>query len=168
MKFLIINGPNINFIGIREKHIYGDKDYEYLCNLIKEEAEKRNLLVDIVQSNSEGQIIDYIHDAYNKYQGIIINPGAYTHYSYAIYDALKSVMIPSVEVHISNIHARDEFRSKPSLQQALSRFNKAWTKWICISLDAMMNLKITGKLTCYFYLHCFYKHLGPVVLTRFY
>ena len=74
MKFLIINGPNINFIGIREKHIYGDKDYEYLCNLIKEEAEKRNLLVDIVQSNSEGQIIDYIHDAYNKYQGIIINP----------------------------------------------------------------------------------------------
>ncbi|NLZ49976.1 MAG: type II 3-dehydroquinate dehydratase [Clostridiales bacterium] len=112
MKILVINGPNINFIGIREKNIYGDKDYEYLCSLIQEEAKKRNLSVDIVQSNSEGHIIDYIHGAYNKYQGIIINPGAYTHYSYAIYDALKSVMIPSVEVHISNIHARDEFRSK--------------------------------------------------------
>ena len=111
MKILIINGPNINFIGIREKNIYGDKDYEYLCSLIRMRL-KRNLSVDIVQSNSEGQLIDYIQGAYNNYQGIIINPGAYTHYSYAIYDALKSVMLPCIEVHISNIHARDEFRSK--------------------------------------------------------
>ncbi|NLP28120.1 MAG: type II 3-dehydroquinate dehydratase [Clostridia bacterium] len=142
MKFLIINGPNINFIGIREKHIYGDKDYEYLCNLIKEEAEKRNLLVDIVQSNSEGQIIDYIHDAYNKYQGIIINPGAYTHYSYAIYDALKSVMIPSVEVHISNIHARDEFRSKSVTAAAsVGLISGFGLNGYVLALDAMMNLK---------------------------
>jgi 3-dehydroquinate dehydratase-2 len=142
LKFLIINGPNINFIGIREKHIYGDKDYEYLCNLIKEEAEKRNLLVDIVQSNSEGQIIDYIHDAYNKYQGIIINPGAYTHYSYAIYDALKSVMIPSVEVHISNIHARDEFRSKSVTAAAsVGLISGFGLNGYVLALDAMMNLK---------------------------
>lgn len=112
MKILIVNGPNINFIGIRERHIYGDKDYEYLCSVIKEEANKRKIAVDIVQSNSEGQLIDYIQGAYNKYDGIIINPGAYTHYSYAIYDALKAIMLPSIEVHISNIHARDEFRSK--------------------------------------------------------
>ena len=113
-----------------------------MCNLIKEEAEKRNLLVDIVQSNSEGQIIDYIHDAYNKYQGIIINPGAYTHYSYAIYDALKSVMIPSVEVHISNIHARDEFRSKSVTAAAsVGLISGFGLNGYVLALDAMMNLK---------------------------
>ncbi|NLM35818.1 MAG: type II 3-dehydroquinate dehydratase [Clostridiales bacterium] len=141
MKILIINGPNINFIGIREKNIYGDKDYEYLCSLIKDEAKKRNLSVDIVQSNSEGQLIDYIQGAYNNYQGIIINPGAYTHYSYAIYDALKSVMLPCIEVHISNIHARDEFRSKSVTAAAsvgiISGFG---LNGYILALDAMINL----------------------------
>jgi len=141
LKILIINGPNINFIGIREKNIYGDKDYEYLCSLIKDEAKKRNLSVDIVQSNSEGQLIDYIQGAYNNYQGIIINPGAYTHYSYAIYDALKSVMLPCIEVHISNIHARDEFRSKSVTAAAsvgiISGFG---LNGYILALDAMISL----------------------------
>lgn len=97
--------------------------------------------MDIVQSNSEGQLIDYIQGAYNKYQGIIINPGAYTHYSYAIYDALKSVMIPSIEVHISNIHARDEFRSKSVTAAAsvgiISGFG---LNSYVLAMDAIMNI----------------------------
>ncbi|OPJ57393.1 type II 3-dehydroquinate dehydratase [Clostridium oryzae] len=113
MKIMVLNGPNINFLGIREKTIYGVEDYEYLCNLIKTEAEESNISATILQSNIEGEIINFIQQAYHeKYDGIIINPGAYTHYSYAIYDAIKSVSIPTVEVHISNIHSRDEFRRK--------------------------------------------------------
>jgi 3-dehydroquinate dehydratase-2 len=112
MKVLVINGPNINFLGIREKNIYGTKNYENLCSYIKDESKKLEVDVDILQSNIEGQIIGYIQDAYEKYDGIVINPGAYTHYSIAIYDALKSVSIKTVEVHISNIHSREEFRRK--------------------------------------------------------
>ena len=97
--------------------------------------------MDIVQSNSEGQLIDYIQGAYNNYQGIIINPGAYTHYSYAIYDALKSVMLPCIEVHISNIHARDEFRSKSVTAAAsvgiISGFG---LNGYILALDAMISL----------------------------
>ncbi|WP_010232850.1 type II 3-dehydroquinate dehydratase [Clostridium arbusti] len=112
MKVLVINGPNINFLGIREKNIYGTKNYENLCSYIKDESKKLEVDVDILQSNIEGEIIGYIQDAYEKYDGIVINPGAYTHYSIAIYDALKSVSIKTVEVHISNIHSREEFRRK--------------------------------------------------------
>lgn len=112
MKLLVINGPNINFLGIREKAIYGSKDYNFLCNYIKEEAKKLKIDVDIVQSNIEGEIINFIQESYGKYDGIIINPGAYTHYSIAIYDALMSVDINIIEVHISNIHKREEFRRK--------------------------------------------------------
>ncbi|KYH29534.1 type II 3-dehydroquinate dehydratase [Clostridium colicanis] len=111
MKILIINGPNINMLGIREKHIYGTTAYDDMCRYIKEKSE--NLAdVEIVQSNIEGEIINYIQWAYGKYDGIVINPGAYTHYSIAIYDALMAVQIPTVEVHISNIHKREEFRHK--------------------------------------------------------
>lgn len=112
MKILIINGPNLNLLGIREKGIYGSLSYEGLCDYLYGEGEKLGLKLDIVQSNIEGEIINFIHNAYNKYEGIVINPGAYTHYSIAIYDALKAVEIPAVEVHISNIHAREEFRRK--------------------------------------------------------
>lgn len=112
MKLLIINGPNINFLGIREKNIYGDKTYKEMSEYLKEEAQKLSLDIDIVQSNIEGEIINYIQEAYEKYDGIIINPGAYTHYSIAIYDALKAVAIDTIEVHISNIHAREEYRKK--------------------------------------------------------
>lgn len=111
MKILVINGPNLNMLGIREPEIYGSKTYEDLVSLIKEEASKLNIDVELFQSNHEGAIIDKIHQSYfDKVSGIIINPGAYTHYSYAISDAIKSVMINCVEVHLSDITKREEFR----------------------------------------------------------
>jgi 3-dehydroquinate dehydratase-2 len=111
MKLLVINGPNINFLGIREKKVYGNQDYNYLLNLISEKAKQENCTVDVFQSNHEGAIIDRIQGAYTDgTEGIIINPGAYTHYSYAIRDALASIEIPKVEIHISDITAREEFR----------------------------------------------------------
>jgi len=112
LKILVINGPNINMLGIREKHIYGTMNYENMCNYIKEKASELSVEVEIVQSNIEGEIINFIQGAYEKYDGIVINPGAYTHYSIAIYDALMSIEMPKVEVHISNIHKREEFRHK--------------------------------------------------------
>jgi 3-dehydroquinate dehydratase-2 len=110
MKILVINGPNINFLGIREPAVYGSTNYKQLCNLIREEAKRLELDIEIYQNNIEGEMINTIQEAYGEYDGIIINPGAYTHYSYAIHDALKSVSIPTVEVHLSNIHSREEFR----------------------------------------------------------
>lgn len=113
MKILVVNGPNINFLGIREKNIYGKNTYKDLCDYVESEGKKLGVEVEVVQSNSEGEIIDFLQDAYSKkVDGIVINPGAYTHYSIAIYDALKGVNIPTVEVHISNIHTREEFRRK--------------------------------------------------------
>lgn len=99
-------------LGIREKHIYGSMTYDDICEYLKEKGKELKQEVDVVQSNIEGEIINYIQEAYNKYDGIIINPAAYTHYSIAIYDALKAVKVPTVEVHISNIHAREEYRHK--------------------------------------------------------
>ena len=114
MKILVINGPNLNFLGIREKNIYGNENYEYLVNMINEYCKSKNIEVECYQSNHEGAIIDKIQEAYfNGTDGIVINPGAYTHYSYAIHDAIKSVVtIPTVEVHLSNVHAREGFRHK--------------------------------------------------------
>ena len=111
MKILVINGPNLNFLGIREKGIYGSETYEDLVSYIKDVSGKLAENVEIKQSNSEGEIIDFLQKAYyDKVDGIIINPGAYTHYSYAIYDALKAVSIPAIEVHLSDIHSREDFR----------------------------------------------------------
>ncbi len=112
MKILVINGPNINFLGIREKGIYGTKDYNALVDMINDKAKELGVDVEVFQSNGEGSVIDRIQQAYlDKVDGIIINPGAYTHYSYAIRDALASVEdIPKIEVHISNVHKREEFR----------------------------------------------------------
>lgn len=109
-KILVLNGPNINMLGIREKNVYGTATYEDLCGMIREKAEELQIEVEIKQSNSEGQLVDWIQQCYGTKDGIIINPGAYTHYSVAILDALKSVNVPAVEVHISNIHQREEFR----------------------------------------------------------
>lgn len=110
---MVINGPNLNLLGVREKNIYGTKDFNEVINYIKEEGKNLGLDISCFQSNIEGEIINFIHNAYfEKYDGIIINPGAYTHYSIAIYDALKGVEIPTVEVHLSNIHKREEFRHK--------------------------------------------------------
>lgn len=112
MRVLVINGPNLNFLGIREKNVYGTGTYNDLCNYIAENAKNLNIEVDFFQNNIEGEIINCIHSAYEKYDGIVINPGAYTHYSYAILDAIKAVNIKTIEVHISNIHKREEFRKK--------------------------------------------------------
>ncbi|MBB6713599.1 type II 3-dehydroquinate dehydratase [Clostridium gasigenes] len=113
MKVMVINGPNLNMVGVREKEIYGSKDFNDICEYIKKEAKIKNIDITLLQSNVEGEIINFIHKAYyEKYDAIIINPGAYTHYSYAIFDAIKAVNIKTVEVHLSNIHAREEFRHK--------------------------------------------------------
>lgn len=111
-KLLVINGPNINFLGIREKGIYGSQNYDTLVAMINDKAKELGVDVEVFQSNSEGGIIDRIQKAYyENIDGIVINPGAYTHYSIAIRDALGSVEnIPKIEVHISNVHKREEFR----------------------------------------------------------
>ena len=112
MKILVINGPNLNFLGIREKAVYGNQDYNFLCNMIKDKAAADGDEVECYQSNHEGAIIDRLQEAYSDGTvGIVINPGAYTHYSYAIHDALKSLEnIIKVEIHISDIQSREEFR----------------------------------------------------------
>ena len=111
MKILVINGPNINFLGIREKGIYGTENYESLVRSLEDKGRAEGHEVEEFQSNYEGGIIDRIQAAYSDgTEGIIINPGAFTHYSYAVRDALASVSMPKVEVHISNVHKREEFR----------------------------------------------------------
>ena len=119
MKILIINGPNLNMLGIREPSIYGSKTYNDLICYIKEEALKENIETIFFQSNHEGEIIDQIQEAYyKKYDGIIITPGAYTHYSYAIHDALTSVNIKTIEVHLSDITKREDFRKVSVISDA--------------------------------------------------
>ena len=110
MKLLVINGPNINFLGVREPDIYGKQDYEALLTFIRTAAEAEGVEVECYQSNHEGDIVDKIQSAYGKTDGIVINPAAYTHTSVAILDALKAVAIPSVEVHISKVSEREDFR----------------------------------------------------------
>ncbi len=111
MKLLVINGPNLNFLGIREKSVYGTQDYNALLNLIAKKGEEEHCSIEVFQSNHEGAIIDRIQDAYfDGTQGLVINPGAFTHYSYAIRDALASLTIPKIEIHISDITQREEFR----------------------------------------------------------
>ncbi|MFA6930207.1 MAG: type II 3-dehydroquinate dehydratase [Lentisphaeria bacterium] len=110
MKILVINGPNINLLGIREKQIYGQQSYEELLDYIKKSAAELQLEVDCFQSNHEGALVDRIQAAYGKFTGIVINPAAYTHTSIAILDALKAVNIPAVEVHLSAVQQREDFR----------------------------------------------------------
>lgn len=118
MKLLIINGPNINLLGIREPELYGNKSYDDLVLYIKEYCISKNVQVNFIQSNYEGRIIDSIQDALNSYDGIVINPAAYTHYSIAILDALKAVSLPTVEVHLSNINERESYRKKSVTKDA--------------------------------------------------
>lgn len=110
MKILVINGPNINMLGIREPEIYGQQNFSSLLKLLEDVAIAENLVIDQFQSNHEGAIVDRIQAAYGCYDGIVINPAAYTHTSIAILDALKAVSIPSVEVHISDVSSREDFR----------------------------------------------------------
>ena len=111
MKLLIVNGPNLNMLGIREKHLYGDRDYAALCGTIRGWADGLGVEVEIFQSNHEGAIVDRIQQAYSDgTQGIVINPAAYTHTSVAILDALKAVQLPAAEVHLTDVNAREPFR----------------------------------------------------------
>ena len=110
MKILVINGPSINMLGIREPEIYGTEGYQALLDLIGRTADEEGLDVECFQSNHEGAIVDKIQEAYGRFDGIVINPAAYTHTSIAILDALKAVSIPAVEVHISDVDSREPFR----------------------------------------------------------
>ena len=112
MRFLVLNGPNLNLLGRREPGIYGEKTYEGLCLRLEEFAAAHQSTVTCFQSNYEGALIEAIHGAMGAYDAIIFNPGAFTHYSYALLDALKAVDVPCIEVHISNVHQREEFRHK--------------------------------------------------------
>ena len=125
MKLYIINGPNLNFLGIREPQHYGNTTYEGLLDMIRAHAEELGVLVECYQSNHEGDLVDKIQEAYlQKADGIVINPGAYTHTSIALLDAVKSVGIPTVEVHISKVEEREDFRQisyiRPACQKTIT------------------------------------------------
>ncbi len=117
-KLFIINGPNLNMLGIREPDIYGKKTYADLCKYIKESADKLGAEVEFFQSNHEGALVDKIQEAYNNADGIVINPGAYTHTSVALLDAVKAVGVPTVEVHISKVDEREAFRQVSYIRAA--------------------------------------------------
>ena len=118
MKILVINGPNLNLLGLREPSIYGSRTYADLLEMIRTEAEKLGVEVSFVQSNHEGALVDAIQAAYGTADGIVINPGAYTHTSVALLDAVKAVGVPTVEVHISDPDTREEFRKVSYIRAA--------------------------------------------------
>lgn len=118
MNILVINGPNTNMLGIREPDIYGRETFEDLCNKIENYAKEKNINVKLYQSNHEGDLVDEIQAAYQKFDGIVINPGAYTHTSVALLDAVKAVGIKTVEVHISDVASREDFRQISYIRKA--------------------------------------------------
>lgn len=142
MVILVINGPNLNFLGIREKGIYGSQDYGELLHILEEKADKMDITLETFQSNCEGEIIDRIQKAYHdQVDGIIINPGAYTHYSYAIRDALASITKPIIEVHISNVHQREEFRHiSVTAPVCTGQIVGLGLQGYLLAVDAIMNL----------------------------
>ena len=122
MKILVINGPNLNMLGIREPELYGKSDYKALIKSVKAHAKEIGVKIKCFQSNSEGTIVTAIQKAYRSFDGIVINAGAYTHTSIAILDALKAVQIPTVEVHITDINSREEFRKKSYISLYAEKF----------------------------------------------
>ncbi len=123
MNILIVNGPNLNFLGIREPDIYGKKSYNDLVNFLLSYGTTKMIEIEVYQSNSEGEIIDIIQSNYTRFDALIINPAAFTHYSYAIYDCVKSINIPAVEVHLSNVMDREDFRKISVIEPAcLAKF----------------------------------------------
>ena len=118
MNILVLNGPNLNMIGIREPHIYGDKTYNELEIYLKSLEDSYNVKIDIKQSNLEGILIDILHYGNDTYDGVLLNAGAFTHYSYALYDAIKSIQIPVVEVHLSDLTKREAFRKVSVIRAA--------------------------------------------------
>jgi len=117
-KVCIINGPNLNLLGKREKEIYGDKSFEEIFNQLQEFAQSKSMDLSYFQSNHEGEIINKIHECMGDMDYIVINPGAFTHYSYSIFDAIFAVKVPTIEVHISNIFSREEWRKKSVISPA--------------------------------------------------
>ena len=142
MKLLVINGPNINFLGIREKSVYGTQDYDALLQMIAKKGQEENCTIEVFQSNHEGAIIDRIQDSYfDGTEGIVINPGAYTHYSYAIRDALASVTVPKVEIHISNIMEREEFRKVSVTAPACDKqIYGEWLQGYLMAIDHILTM----------------------------
>jgi len=118
MKIRVINGPNLNMLGIREPQIYGSTRYSDLVDMIEEHAKKTGIEVEVLQSNHEGDLVDMIQECYGKIDAIVINPGAYTHTSVAILDAAKAVALPMIEVHISDVSTREEFRQVSYIRAA--------------------------------------------------
>ena len=118
MKLFVINGPNLNMLGIREPDVYGSTSYASLCRMVEEHAAALGIQVELYQSNHEGDLVDYIQKAYGNADGIVINPGAYTHTSIAILDAVKAVGVPTVEVHISKVEEREAFRQVSYIRAA--------------------------------------------------
>lgn len=144
MKLLVINGPNLNLLGTREPEIYGSDTLDTINGEIRAYCEKAGISVDFFQSNSEGGIIDAIHAAKGDADGIVLNAGAYTHYSYAIRDAVSAVKIPVAEVHLSNINDREEFRSKSVLSPVCAGTIAGFGKFSYIlGVQALIN--ILGK-----------------------
>ncbi len=139
MKILVINGPNLNFLGIREPAHYGKETYADLLQKIETYATEKNIEVAFRQSNHEGDLVDYIQSAYQIYDGIVINPGAYTHTSIAILDAVKSVGVPTVEVHISDVNAREDFRKISYIRAAcISTISGHGTSGYLEAIDALI------------------------------
>lgn len=139
MNILVINGPNLNMLGIREPEIYGKETYNTLIKKIEEYGKKNNVNIRCYQSNHEGDLVDIIQFAYGVYDGIVINPGAYTHTSIAILDALKAVGIPAVEVHISDVDAREDFRKISYVRQAcFETISGKGTDGYLLAIDSLM------------------------------
>ena len=135
MKIQVINGPNMNMLGIREPEIYGALTLEEINRQLKHKADELNIALDFYQSNHEGDLIDKIQDCYGKVDGIVINPGAYTHYSIAIRDALAAVGIPAVEVHLSDINTREDFRKISVIKNVCVK--QIWGKGIYSYIEAL-------------------------------
>ncbi len=146
LKIVVIHGPNLNLLGLREPDIYGADTFDDTNRKIRDHAKRIGVEVRISQSNHEGEIIDAIQDAVNWADAIVINPGAYTHYSYAIADAIRGVRLPAVEVHISNIHAREEFRSHSVIAPAtVGQIAGFGTASYLLGLDAARAIVAQGR-----------------------
>ena len=139
-KILVINGVNLNMLGIREPGIYGKSTLADLESMVKAKAEELGAEVEFFQTNFEGECVEKIHSAYGNFDGIIMNPGAWTHYSYAIRDALGSVKVPCIEVHISNIHKREEFRHKSvTVPECVGQIAGLGFKGYILALEALLD-----------------------------
>lgn len=145
MKILVINGPNLNLLGEREPSVYGDESLMAINDGLEYEARERNCGIEFFQSNSEGGIIDKLHSARHDFDGVILNAGAYTHYSYAIRDAIAAIKIPVIEVHLSNVNNRDEFRKTSVIAPVCSGTIAGFGKFgYTLALMALVN-KFGGK-----------------------